>query len=339
MSGVKLTGLFRAQPKAATALEAFVLAVAIGYIDYITGWETSLFIFYAVPIFFVTWYGDRRSGIVFAILCGAIWFVANYETQPYHTPEGYAWATVNRAIYFAFVAFGSTAMRLQREEARARIEAMTRTRELEQELVRASEREQMRIGQDLHDGVCQSLAAIDCATQCLKTELESARLPHASSAAVIQKMLRDTVVEARSLARGLFPVQMESHGLPAALQDLVATTNQLRHTSVSFAATGDIRVENRETAIHLYRIAQEALSNAVRHGHANHITVSLTEDHRHLVMTIDDDGRGISATNEVANGMGLRTMRYRAQVIDATLDVISKPSGGTSIRCALTLPS
>jgi len=330
--------IFPTQPKAVIALEAFALAVAIGYIDYLTAWETSLFVFYAAPILFVTWYGDRRSGVRFAILSAAIWFVANYEANPYETSEGYAWATINRGVYFVFVAIGCTAMRVQREENRAKIEAMTRTRELEQELVRASEREQMRIGQDLHDGVCQSLAAIDCATECLKVELERAALPQASSAVVIQKMLRETMVEARSLARGLFPVQMDIQGLPAAIDELVATTNRLRQTTVSFTTHGELHLENRETAMHLHRIAQEALSNAVRHAHATQITIDLEDDGRTLVLTIDDNGRGLSAMDKSGAGMGLRTMRYRAQVIGACLDVSSKPSGGTTICCTLNLP-
>lgn len=335
---MKLTKFPFTQSRALIALQAFLLAVTIGYVDYVTAWETSLFIFYAAPIFFVTWYGDRRSGIVFAILSAVIWFVANYDANPYETPEGYAWATINRAIYFIFVAVGCTAMRQQREESRARIDAMTRARELEQELVRASEREQMRIGQDLHDGVCQSLAAIDCATECLRNDLEAVGTRQAEATKVIQKMLRDTMVEARSLARGLFPIQMDAQGLPAALQELVETTNQLRQTAVSFVSSGEIRVENQAMAMHLYRIAQEALSNAVRHAAANSVLVMLREEDRFLVLTVQDDGRGLPKNAESAAGMGLRTMRYRAQLIGARLTSGSTSAGGTVINCTLQLP-
>lgn len=319
------------------AVEALVLAAFIGYLDYITEWEASLFIFYAAPIFFITWYGDRRLGILFAILCGAIWYLANYETHPYVTPEGYAWATINRAIYFIFVAVGCTAMRLQGEESRAKIDALTRTRELEQELVKASEREQMRIGQDLHDGVCQNLAAIDCATECLRTELEIIGTPQAAATVAIQKMLRDTMVEARNLARGLFPVQMDSHGLSAAVQELVSATEQLRQTSVTFTASGDIRIDNQGVAMHLYRIIQEALSNAVRHASASHVAVALHEERGLLAVSIEDNGRGLPKSAESAAGMGLRTMRYRAQLIGAALTAGPASSGGTVIRCMLQL--
>lgn len=336
--GVKLLPSLSDQSKLVVALEAFAMSVAIGYVDYVTAWETSLFIFYAAPIFFVTWYGDRRSGILFAVISGVIWFLANYEANPYETPEGYAWATINRVIYFIFVAVGCTAMRLQREESRAKLEAMTRARELEQELVRASEREQMRIGQDLHDGVCQNLAAIDCATECLRTELESMGTSQVAATEVIQKMLRDTMVEARNLARGLFPVQMNSQGLLAAVQELVETTNQLRQTSVSFTVAGEIRIENQGVAMHLYRIAQEALSNAVRHSRAEHVAVILQEDRRLLRLTVEDDGRGLPRTANKSAGMGLRTMRYRAQLIGANFKIGANSSGGASIHCTLQLP-
>ena len=106
--------------------------------------------------------------------------------------------------YFLFVAIGGAAMKAQREEMRARLEAMVRARELEQEIVRVSEHEQMRIGQDLHDGLCQNLVAIDCALACLKSDLEGKRLPETEAAEVIRRMLKEAFVEARSLARGIF---------------------------------------------------------------------------------------------------------------------------------------
>jgi signal transduction histidine kinase len=228
-------------------------------------------------------------------------------------------------------------MRLQREEGRARLEAMTRTRELEQEIVRASEREQMRIGQDLHDGLCQNLAAIDCATECLKTELESSSPRQARTASLVQKMLKEALVEARSLARGIFPVHMDEEGLAAALEALVASTNQLRNVSIQYETKGDIRIADPTAAMHLYRIGQEAVSNAVRHAEAAHIRVNLARDGRVLVMTVADDGRGFTTENISTEGMGLRTMKYRAHLIGALLAVAPIPGGGTLVRCTLPL--
>ena len=132
-------------------------------------------------------------------------------------------------------------MRGYRDATQAKMDALERTARLEREIVRTSEREQMRIGQDLHDGVCQNLAAIDCATECLKAELENTGLPAAVTARAIQKLLRDTIVDARSLARGIFPVHMDADGLCTALSDLVSTTNQLRQASIRSTAATNCR--------------------------------------------------------------------------------------------------
>ncbi len=166
-------------------------------------------------------------------------------------------------------------MKSQRDEIRARMEAMTRARALEQEIVRVTEREQMRIGQDLHDGLCQNLAAIDCAAACLKSDLESRAVPEAAAAGNIQKLLQEAIVEARNLARGISPVHMDAENLPAALEDLVASANRATQAAITFAVRGQITIGDTQTAIHLYRIAQEALRNAVRHSGAGQVAVGV----------------------------------------------------------------
>jgi signal transduction histidine kinase len=326
---------FFTQPNSFIYWEMLLLALFIGWLDYITDWELSLFIFYAFPIFLVTWVGGRNVGILFALGAALIWHLANSGTQPYRTTQGYALATLNRLGYFIFVALGAEAMRKHREEVQARIEALTRARELEQEIVRVSEREQIRIGQDLHDGLCQNLAAIDCAAACLKADLDAQASPTASMASTIQDMVKSAVTEARDIARGIFPVQMDAGGLAAALSEVVARTNQLRLTSASFAINGDIQIADPEVAMHLYRIGQEALSNAARHAQAEHVSIVLSQEGSRLSMTIADDGRGFTPEASGGDGMGLRTMRYRAQLIGAEFEVASESSGGTIVRCTV----
>ncbi len=330
-----LRAAFFAQPSPLIHFEALLLAAFIGWLDYITDWEMSLFVFYAFPIFLVAWVGSRNVGILFAIVCALIWHFANASTQPYRTTEGYVLAIFNRLGFFVFVALGGEAMRKHREESQAHIEALTRARQLEQEIVRVSEREQIRIGQDLHDGLCQDLAAIDCAAACLKADLDAQSNPTASMAFTIQEMVRSAVSEARDIARGIFPVQMDAGGLAAALSEMVARTNQLRQTAANFAVNGEIRIDDPEVAMHLYRIGQEALSNAVRHAQAEHVSIVLSQEGPRLSMTIADDGCGFTAESRSGEGMGLRTMRYRAQLIGADFDVASESSGGTIVRCSV----
>jgi signal transduction histidine kinase len=319
-------------------LEALTLLLIIGFLDYLTAWELSLFVFYAAPIVLVAWHADRRTALLLAALCGWIWYLANIHSHPYATHEGYVWATLNRLVYFIFVAVGAVALRLQREETQARLESLTRTRELEREIVQATEREQIRIGQDLHDGLCQTLVAIDCAAACLKADLKARDLPEAQAAEDIQQMLQRSVIEARSLARGIFPVQMEAQGLATAIEELVETTNRFRRNGIICNVEGEVRIADPKVAMHLYRIAQEALSNALRHARAAKVFVRLSEADGILRLCIADDGCGMPPEGPAeTDGMGLRTIRYRAQLIGAELEVIPNPTGGTMVNCSLPL--
>jgi len=328
----------QAQPKYLALLEAYILVSLIGFLDSINGWDISLFLFYAAPIVFVAWYCERVSAIICAVVCGLVWFWANYDTQPYAAFHAYVWAAFNRTMYFLFVAIGGSAMRREREASRSRLEAMIRARELEQEIVRVSEEEQMRIGQDLHDGLCQELLAIDCAAACLKADLEAKALPEAQTAGELQQMLRDAAIGARDLARGIFPVQMDSEGLLAALEDLVAKAGRLPGLEITFEADGDVGIHDPQAAMHLYRIAQQALSNALAHANAKRITIGLRREGTHVIMTAIDDGSGLSESQSSSRGIGLRTMQYRARLIGAELVLESAPNEGTEVRCVIPIP-
>jgi len=335
---MKLSETLQGQSKVVLIVEALVLVTIIGVLDSISGWDISLFLFYAIPILLVAWFGDRRLAVFCAVACGSAWLWANRNTHPYATTYGYLWAGVNRITYFVLVAFGGAAMKRQREDFRGRMEALDRARELEREIVRVSEHEQMRIGQDLHDGLCQTLLGIDCVAACLKADLEAGLRPEAKTAGIIQELLQEAATEARDLARGIFPVQMDTHGLAAALDDLVTTTNRTSNVTVTFESHGDVAVEEPQQAMHLYRIAQQALNNALSHANAKRITIALDRHAADLIMTISDDGRGLPESQISSRGIGLRTMQYRARLIDAHLFLESAPNGGTRVRCIVPIP-
>jgi signal transduction histidine kinase len=335
---VKLNAAFSAQPKWLIIAEMVLLIGIIGFSDYATSWEVSLFVFYGVPIFIAAWQVGRPAGFALAFLAGVTWYIANLPTYPFKTGEGYLWAGINRLFYFGFVAVGATAMRDQRAQALERIEAITLARKLELEIVRAGEREQIRIGQDLHDGVCQNLAAIDCATECLREELEAGGLPQAVTAGKIQQYLKETIIEARNLARGIFPAQVESDGLVSALNELATKANFIREGAVQFESSGDIRIADPQVALHLYRIAQEAMSNAARHANSSRTTLSLSQKGPNLRLAVADNGIGFKADKNTLSGIGLRTMQYRAQLIGASITVTSRSGRGTTVECLLPLP-
>jgi signal transduction histidine kinase len=315
-----------------------VIAAAIGWTDYATGNEVSLFALYAVPIFMAVWFGTWRDGLWMALACTAIWWVANRADSPFTTWWGYHVAATSRGVLFILVAVAAGLMKSKQEGDRTRLEAMERTRELEQEIVRVSETEQRRIGQDLHDGLCQHLAAIGFAAKSLADDLEICHRPESSAAKEIEALLKQAVVETRDLARGMFPVQMDGAGLSAALQGLAATTTRLTSTKVVFTEVGQVQISDAAMAMHLYRIAQESVANAIKHGAANRVFITLEYIGEVLRLRIDDDGKGYFQQENVARGMGMRTMAYRARLIGGTLEIQERDGPGTCVWCELRLP-
>lgn len=328
------------QDRRVVLAEAFVLLLLVGLLDYATGRELSVSLFYAIVVLMVAWNCGARSALGFALLCSGIWWLANVNVHPYGGNWGYAWATFSRLVTFVFVAKAGAAVRAKQESDRLRIEALERAKALEHDIARISEHEQRRIGQDLHDGICQELAAIRCAISSLRDDFMERGLSEASSAGEVADMIGHAIVEVRNLARGIFPVQMEGAGLAAVLDELVATTRRLYRLPVSFEMQGEVNVSEPEVAMHLYRIAQEALSNAVKHASASHIAVRLGVGHGYLSLDISDDGVGFQKADGNADGMGLRTMQYRAELIGAKLEVDERREGVTiSCRLPLSPPS
>jgi signal transduction histidine kinase len=209
-------------------------------------------------------------------------------------------------------------------------------RVLEEELLNASSREQQRIGQDLHDSLCQQLAGIEFQNSVLVQQL--GEVPKMQKeAARIGELIRNATKQARSLARGLSPVEIEPNGLMAALSGLATNATSLFRVNCSFECPQPVLLKNRTTATHLYRIAQEAIGNAMKHGQAKTIVISLKDLDDELILTVRDDGIGFSLEGRAIEGMGLRIMEYRADMIGAMLRIDSVRGGGTTVACRLGL--
>lgn len=330
---MSLSRMLRSQPRWLLLVEISVLLGVIGWLDCRTGWELSFFVFYAVPIFMAVWFVGRSPALGFAVAGALIWWFANRGEHPYQTPWGYWLATFSRFVYFLFVAIGGAALKAHRDADSARIAALERTRHLEQQILLASEREQQRIGRDLHDGLCQYLAALGLSAQALADTLTKANQPNAAVAREIALLLRNAVTQTRSLARGIHPVQADHAGLSIALDELAATTRQLTSINVSFEESGDTRLDDANVANQLFRIAQEALSNAMKHSEATHITFLLQRRNGSLELRVTDDGKGFVRTPSTGRGLGMETMSYRARSIGAELRIESEPGKGTAVRC------
>lgn len=333
----QLTGFMRDRPLLVALLLPLALSLLMAWVDRSTTWELSLFVFYAVPIVMAVWWAGNRAGYGMAIICGILWWASNYDTHPYETTLGYVWATISRVVFFCVVAYAVTAVRNRQEADAARIEALEERRQLEEDLVAVSEHEQQRIGQDLHDGLCQHLAAIGLAARSLADDLQAEGSQSVQDAELIQQSIQQAVTEARGMARGIFPVHVDRHGLAVALTELGRSTSRLTGVQIEVEEEGEVQISPPEAAMHLYRIAQEAVANAVRHGGAQHVRIRLEGSPETIVLTVSDDGKGFPIHPRKEAGMGLRTMRYRAQMIGASLSMSDPDPRGATLRCVVPL--
>ena len=203
----------------------------------------------------------------------------------------------------------------------------------EKEIVEITSREQARIGQDLHDGLGQQLTGISFLSRALEQKLASRGLSEAAEAAEICRLVVQTLSQTRNLARGLFPVELEGNGLVSALKQLGEQVEDLFQITCPVDCHEGFVIQDRTTALHLFRLAQEAISNSVKHGKAKRVSLSLEQLNGSAVLSISDDGIGFRDKSAPGQGLGLRIMNYRAQKIGGTLDVRSAPSGGVHIRC------
>jgi PAS domain S-box-containing protein len=210
---------------------------------------------------------------------------------------------------------------------------ITERRRLEREIIEISNREQRRIGHDLHDGICQQLAAISYLTDILGDQLRDKGVVESVEAERIAKLVNDVNGQARSVARGLFPVRLEEHGLVLALEELAASASNRYRITCRFVCDSKPERVDSEAELHVYYVAQEALLNAVNHGKATMVLMNLTATGDRLKLTIQDNGSGFDTSARGQSGMGIRIMRYRAKVIGATLDLQSQPNEGTKISC------
>jgi PAS domain S-box-containing protein len=196
---------------------------------------------------------------------------------------------------------------------------------LEKEVLDIAEREQSRFGHDLHDGLGQHLTGVQFMAQVLQQKLESRTAPEAGDAAEIAKLIRQGISQTRDLARGLSPVVLQSKSLQDALRDLARGITRRGQSECLTELDDDLALTDSEIAIQLYRIAQEAVNNALKHGKAGNIMISLQRDEAgRIELTVGDNGSGFPDNFQPAQGMGLRVMNYRAGLIGGSLEIVQR---------------
>jgi len=215
------------------------------------------------------------------------------------------------------------------------IHDITERKRLEKEVLEISDREQRRIGQDLHDGLCQHLAGIELMSQVVAQKLTAKSKADSARVAEIAKYVREAISQTRLLARGLSPVLREADGLMSALQELAANTTKMFRVACTLECESPVLVHDHAVATHLYRIAQEAVSNAIKHGKARQITIRLDTAGGKNLLLVKDDGVGLPKVIPTQKGMGLRIMEYRAGMVGGVLMVQRDLDGGTSVVCSV----
>lgn len=215
---------------------------------------------------------------------------------------------------------------------------ITEHKRLEQEILVAASAERRRIGQDLHDGLGQQLAGIALLSRALQQRVAARDARAAEEARTIMDLANQAVSRSRALARGLCPVELAEDGLVDALRRLAADTEKIFGIPCEFRCETPASVADSAVAAHLFYITQEAVNNAVNHSRAGIITVSLSGGPDGISVRVKDDGIGLPQDPDKLKGLGMRTMRYRADAIGAFLDIRSVPPRGTIVRCFLRKP-
>ena len=222
--------------------------------------------------------------------------------------------------------------------ANARLQsAIAERRRLEYELLEITEKERRRIGLDLHDDLGQQLSGLALMTKGLELKLAKRRARETADAARIHNLVQQAMTHARDLARDLATLDSKGDDLPAALEGLARHAEKLFKISCRVEVTGNIPPLEANVASQLYKITQEAVTNAIKHAQAKTVGISLANGSDGIILTVHNDGLPFPNLKGASPGMGLRIMNYRSSLIGASLEINGAGPGGTRIICSVPL--
>jgi signal transduction histidine kinase len=347
-NAVDRAAVFGLWPKR-TALIALTVALVglmaiIGVLDYLSGAEISLSVIYAFPIAIAAWYINRVAAYALSLLGVLLWIAVNFlngiVVSTWLVP---VWNASIRLAFYVLLIELLTQIRYLTRDLELRVSQRTRElrkeiaerERLQREMIETAERERQRVGRDLHDGLCQHLTGTALTVQRLAAKLEKRKLPEAGDAARAVDLIEEGIALARDMSKGLQPLDMHSGGLMLALDEFAASTSEIFGIVCRFECSSPVGVADTWTANNLYNIVREATANAIKHGGARTVTISLEASNDGTLLKVQDDGCGVSVRPLRNGGMGLRIMRQRAQLIGATFVIQRCAPVGTVVSCFL----
>jgi signal transduction histidine kinase len=332
---------FENASRVSVAVLALIWIGAVGLVDYWTGYERSMMIFYLIPITLGTWFAGRTFGMFLSGLSIGISILSDLASG---IPEVRYWNEAvglsSYAIFVWLLARWRASLKSLDERVRIRTadlqEEIIERMRLEKEVAEVTERERRRLGHDLHDSLCQHLTGTALAAQVLRAKLTAKHSEDAADAGKLVGLLEEGIDLTRSLARGLFSPDLEQGGLGVALEGLAHNTQERTGINCEFHPNDESHLESCDAAVatQFYRIAQEAVANAVKHARPGRIVIELDAADGEMRLNIFDDGVGLGDSSET-EGLGLKMMRHGADLIGANFNVARRDPAGTIVSCVL----
>lgn len=295
----------------------------------------SPFPMFLTSVAVAAWYGGWLGGLyatLLSIVAGNYFFAIPYFGFNFISPE----QRLQIVIFIGESTLITVLCENLRKINRKLVAQSAENRTLQQGLLEIAEAEQRRIGHDLHDGLGQQLTGIAMIARRLEQRLGAVNSPESAEATSLSSLAKASVEWTHDLCRTLSPIALEKQGLAEALCELATNAESLFDIECAFHREGGADIRDVAEAVHVYRIVQEAISNAVKHGRADRVRISLNGVSGSILIEVQDNGRGIQA-NQSQTGMGMRIMHYRARMIGAKLDIRGNNTGsGTTVTCICT---